>query len=205
MKRAISVEQLLNKTFDDMHFQGRWRDAIGTPEKSGVWIIWGNSGNGKTRFCMQLAKYLTEFGKVAYDTLEEGARKSFKIAVGETNMVSCGKRFMILDREPIEELRERLMRRKSPSIIFIDSLQYTTLTKRSYIALKEDFPNKLFIFISHAEGRNPEGRLGKAIRYDADVKIRVEGFKAFPASRYGGNKEYVIWEEGAANFWGEDE
>ena len=61
--------------------------------------------------------------------------------------------------------------------------------------------NKLFIFISHADGKNPEGSLAKFVKYDADVKIRVEGYRAMCLSRLGGDKEpYTIWEQGAAQF-----
>ena len=39
----------------------------------------------------------------------------------------------------------------------------------------------------------------------ADVKrnfilLDGEGYKAYPQSRYGGNKEYVIWKEGAERY-----
>lgn len=201
IRRAISVDEIIKKNFIEMAFDGEFKESFGTPERSGIWIIWGNSGNGKTRFSMQLAKYLTKFGRVAYNTLEEGARKSMQLAVVETNMREVSKHFIILDREPIVELKERLRKRKSPDIIIIDSYQYTGLTKREYVELKEEFGNKLFIFISHAEGKNPEGRTAKFIRYDADVKIRVEGYKAFPVSRYGGGEPYTIWHEGAEQYY----
>lgn len=201
IRRAISVDEIIKKNFIEMAFDGEFKESFGTPERSGIWIIWGNSGNGKTRFSMQLAKYLTKFGRVAYNTLEEGARKSMQLAVVETNMREVSKHFIILDREPIMELKERLRKRKSPDIIIIDSYQYTGLTKREYVELKEEFGNKLFIFISHAEGKNPEGRTAKFVRYDADVKIRVEGYKAFPVSRYGGGEPYTIWHEGAEQYY----
>ena len=200
IKRAISVDELTRMKFIDMDFKGRWLASFGVPERSGIWIIWGNSGNGKTRFAMQLAKYMTQFGKVAYNTLEEGARKSMQRAIIETDMKQVSKRFMILNREPVDELVARLRKRKSPDIIIIDSFQYTGLTKKEYILLKEEFSNKLIIFISHAEGKNPEGRPAKFVRYDADLKIRVEGYKAFPVGRFGGGEPFVIWDEGAASY-----
>lgn len=202
IKRAVSVEEITKRNFIEMAFEGEFKESFGIPERSGVWLIWGNPGNGKTRFSMQLAKYITNFGRVAYNTLEEGARKSMQLAVVETNMCEVSKNFIILNREPIDELKERLRKRKSPDIIIIDSYQYTGLTKREYIELKEEFETKLFIFISHAEGKNPEGRSAKFVRYDADVKIRVEGYKAFPVSRYGGGEAYTIWHEGANQYWG---
>jgi hypothetical protein len=40
------------------------------------------------------------------------------------------------------------------------------------------------------------------IRYDADVKMRTEGFKAFVTSRYeGGGSDFIIYEQGAAAYW----
>ncbi|MBN2668778.1 MAG: hypothetical protein JXR60_06070 [Bacteroidales bacterium] len=203
MNRAVSVAELEKRRFKEMAFEGAWLESFGKPERSGVWLIWGASGNGKTSFAMQLAKYITAFGTVAYNTMEEGARKSMQRAVVNTGMREVARRFILLDREPVEELKERLRKRKSKDIIIIDSYQYTGLTKKEYIALKEEFPKKLFIFISHAEGKQPEGRSAKIVRYDADVKIFIEGYKAFPTSRYGGGAEYTIWAEGADSYWGD--
>ena len=43
-----------------------------------------------------------------------------------------------------------------------------------------------FIFISQADkaGKDPAGSVAKHIRYDADIKIKVEGYKAFVTTRY---------------------
>lgn len=204
LKRAVTVGQLLNKKFVEMPFDNQWKDSFGVPEMSGVWIVWGNSGNGKTNLVLQLSKKLSEYGKVAYDTLEEGARKSFQGAVKRSNMKEVANKFIILNREHISDLKIRLRKQKSPKIVIIDSLQYSGLTRPEYIELKEEFDKHLFIFISHAEGKNPKGSLANFVRYDADVKIRVEGYKAFPVSRYGGGKPYVIWQSGADKYWGDN-
>jgi hypothetical protein len=66
-----------------------------------------------------------------------------------------------------------------------------------YKKLRDNFRGKLFILVSHAEGKLPEGRVAKNIRFDAMVKIWVEGYMAWPVSRYGGGEPYIIWEEGA--------
>ena len=201
LKRAVSVEEIIKKKFIELQLPPDFKKLLGSPEMSGVWIIWGESFNGKTAFAMQLAKALTLSGKVLYDTLEEGARKSMQNAVITQNMKEVKRRFLILNREGIDDLKERLRRRKSADIIFIDSLQYTGLTKKEYKLLKEEFPNKLFIFISHADGKNPAGNFAKFVKYDADVKIRVEGYKAMCLSRLGGDKSpYTIWAQGAAQF-----
>jgi molybdopterin-guanine dinucleotide biosynthesis protein len=202
MKKAISIDNLLNKKFKLAALVGAWLAALGLPELSGVWIIWGHSGNGKTSFAMQLAKMLTQFGKVAYVSMEEKARRTMQLSIIRHNMKEVKRRFVLLE-DNMEELKERLSKPKSPNIILIDSFQYTGLNKREYIALKEAYPKKLFIFISHADGKNPEGRAAKFVRYDADIKMRVEVYKMFPVSRFGGGEPFTIWEEGAKEYWGE--
>jgi len=203
MARAVSVHQLYNQSFQVLPFTGDWLTHIGAPEMTGSWIIWGNSGNGKTRYALKLAKYLAKFGKVAYNSLEEGISMSLRKAFMEEGMEAVKNKLILLDREDIESLSMRLKKRKSPDFVIIDSLQYTGLNYSDYKKLKESHPKKLFIFISHAEGKKPEGRTAKKVRYDANVKIRVEGYRASAVSRYGGGKDYTVWHEGAAEYWGE--
>lgn len=203
-KKAISMETLLNKKFDLMPVSKVWRNFLGTPERSGSWFVYGESGHGKTSFLMQLAKELARYSRVAYNTLEEGARKSMQDLVKDNNMSEVGSRFVILDRESIDDLNTRLIRQRSPDVVIIDSAQYSFLTKRSYKLLVSSHPKKLFIFSSHAKGKEPVGAIGRDILFDADIKIRVEGFKAFATSRVKRGivpVPFVIWEQGAEQYW----
>lgn len=202
MARAISVTDLLTKRRNVLEFEGQWLDLMGRPELSGTWIIWGGSTSGKTSFALQLAKYLTEFDRVAYNSLEEGDCESMKLAFERAGMVEVAKRIILLDREPMGEMIDRLEKHKSPSIVIIDSLQYTQITLAQYIELKAKFPRKLFVFISHADGKEPDGKVARRIRYDSHVKIYISGYQAYCNSRYGGGTPYVIWAEGAAKCWG---
>ena len=69
------------------------------------------------------------------------------------------------------------------------------------------FPNKLFVFMSHEKNREPSGAITQQIHYDADVRIRVEGYKAFVISRFGnpekegGRQNFIIWKKGANEYW----
>ena len=197
VKRALTVNEIRNFKPVELNFEGKWKDSIGTPELTGTWLIWGNSANGKTRFALQLAKYLTNFRRVAYNSLEEGLSKSMKEAIIDTGL---DKNFVLLDKEPVEELKIRLRKRKSPDVILIDSLQYTGLNYTQYKELRKEFPHKLFIFISHAEGNEPKGNVARSIKYDAFVKIPVIGYAAYPQSRYGGGEKYVVWQYGHERF-----
>lgn len=201
LKRALSPSEMVAKRMVTMPFEGEWMSHVGQPERSGSWIIWGPSGNGKTRYALMLGKYLTQFGRVAYNSLEEGISQSLKRAIMDCGLVGV-RRFILLDKEPITDLILRLQKPKSPDVVFIDSIQYSGLNYRDYRQLRDTNRNKLFIFISHAEGKEPAGRTAKSVRYDANIKIYVEGYRAFAASRYGGGEPFTIWEDGAERIYG---
>ncbi len=204
LKRAISIDQLQRMKFKTMKFEGEWADSIGeVVEMSGSWIVYGSSGHGKTAFTIQLAKYLTKFGKVAYNTIEEGARYTFQMAMGRHEFSKIEKRRLQVLSEDMKHLEERLSRQKSPNIIIIDSLQFTGIVRKEYNALIKRYPNKTFIWISHADGKKPLGSLAVYVEYNSDVKIRIEGFKAIIKSRYGGSEDFTIVESKSAEYWNE--
>lgn len=210
MSRAISNKNVLAAQFETADFDGPFLASLGRPELRGVWIIWGGSGSGKTTFTLQLCKYLAGFRRVAYDSLEQGLSLSLQRAWERVGMADAGSNIILLNKEELPELRARLNKRRSPDIIVIDSLQYLDgFNVKTLKNLKKDYPDKLFIFICHADkaGRDPDGKSGIKVRYDADIKIRVEGFKAFVTTRYEdpakgeGGADFIIWQQGADDYW----
>lgn len=204
--KGLSVDNILNKKFNPMEFEGVWRDSFGRPDIAFSMIIWGGSSEGKTALGLQLAKYLTNFGRVAYDSLEEGASHTIQMAMITHDMRKCGRKFILLDQEPIPELITRMEAHKSPNFYFIDSVQYANITIAEYKKLKEKAKRKKkgLIFISHARGKEPKGSLAEFIRYDVDLKIPVKGYRAFPEGRLnGGGKMFDIWPEKSATYWAE--
>ena len=204
-RNAKGVREVLSMKFDTFPFSGAWYDAFGTPERRGIWIIWGNTGSGKTSFVMQLCKELCKYGRVAYDSLEEGACLTMQNSLKRFNMQEVNGKFLLLDVEPIDQLCLRMKRQKSPDFVVIDSLQYTKLTYAQFIKIKEAYRNKLIIFISHASGTNPDGRVAKKVAFDAALKIYVEGKRAFSKGRFiGPVGHFDVWPEEAAAYYGED-
>lgn len=204
VRNARGVREVMSMKYETFPFENDWKDAFGTPERRGVWFIWGDSGNGKTTFAMQLAKELCKYGRVAYNSLEEGSSLTMRNTMMRCGMMEVNRRFILLDAEPMDQLNIRLNRRRSPDIIIIDSFQYTQLTYRQYIEFKEANRKKLLIFISHADGKQPNGRAAKSVMYDATLKIRVEGFRAFSKGRFiGPVGHYDIDKIKAPIYWGE--
>lgn len=208
MARAISNKNVLQAKFEVADFDGEWLHSFGRPELRGAWIIYGGSGCGKTTFVMQLCKYLTRYRRVAYNSLEQGLSLSLQKVWERVGMEEVGSRIILLHKEQLKELRTRLQKKKSPEVIVIDSLHYLRrFNMDQYQALRDEFPEKLFVFISHEKAGQPKGMMAQNIRYDSDVKIRVEGYKAFFTTRYEvpelreGGADYVIWEQGAQEYW----
>lgn len=203
MKRAYSVDNVLNAKFHTLEFEGQWKDALGCPELSGSWFIYGDIKNGKTSLAMQLAKYLTKFERVLYNSTEEGLSLSMQETYKRFNMKEVSRRMMLRCDTDINELIKKLEEHKSPNIIFIDTIQYMGMIMKDYVKLKKRFPKKLFIYVSHiADNKKPQGQTAKSIFQFSSIAIRVEGFKAFPVGRYGGGKPIIINQERAEAYWG---
>lgn len=204
LKRGISPKELEAMAIPTIKFAGEWHDAFGTPETTGVWFIWGESGSGKTSFTTQLSKKLTDFGRVAVNSLEEGPSLAMKNLWKLHNMGAVTGKVILL-QESIDELCVRLDKRKAPRIVIIDSVQYTGLRIKQFHDLVARYKGKvLFIFVSQADGTEPRGSLAKSIMFDASLKIYVEGYRAFSKGRSIGPKGYyTVWPKAAADYWGD--
>lgn len=201
MKKALSMVDLMRKNREVYAFEGALQEAFGQPEQNGVWFIWGRSGNGKTSFVLQLCKELSRYGKVAYDSLEEGDSLTMQNALMRVGMGDVGRRFILLN-ESLKELDTRLKRRRSPDIVVVDSFQYAHIDLKQYEEFIDQHKNKLIIFVSQADGLKPWGRTAQSAMYSASLKIWVEGYRAISKGRYRGNLGYyTIWAEKAEEYW----
>ena len=198
IRRAHTYATIARKRFKTLDFAGSWLLHIGKPELRGSWFVYGGSGHGKTTYHLQLTKYLCDFVRVHINTLEEGMRESFRLALERANMRSVAKRFAF-QSEGYSALELRLERQRSAKVVVIDSAQYFFRGKtiNAYWELLDKFPDKLFVIISQADGNQPKGKLADAIRYHSDVKVFVKDYCAhIEGSRYGGHAPHIIWEAG---------
>lgn len=194
-KRAIGVQDLLKKQFVTYDFAGPWLASFGEVERNFRMLIYGESGNGKTEFVVQLAKYLANFGKVYYNSFEQGVSKSLQAAFLRNDMEEVQGRLIIGDKDSYYELERRMAARNSPKFCIIDSIDYMELKTEQYKQLVQKFPHKAFIMICWSVGKHPKLQVSKDIEYMVDIKVRVHEYKAYPRSRFGGNKHFVIWPE----------
>lgn len=208
MRRLLSNRNVERAVFDVADFDGEWLDSFGRPELKGTWTIYGTSGSGKTTFALMLCKYLSGFRKTMYDSLEQGLSRSMQLAWNRTGVKEAGKAVVFGDKEPLADLVSRLKKPKSPHIVLIDSITAMPgFRKADYAELTRVFPHKLFIFIAHEKNHKAHPAVAEHIRCLSDVKIHIEGFKAFVTSRFEdaeageGGKDFIIWKQGADEYW----
>lgn len=201
MARTLSAKQVLTIKFDTIRLGGGWDECVGEIETTGIWFIWGNSGNGKTSAVVSLCKELSAFGKVLYNSREEGVSLTMQNTLRRYGMGELGSRFQLANMS-LQELDEKISQQRSPKFVVLDSFQFMGLTYKDFRAFCEKHKNKMLIFVSRTRGRQPEGRAAISAMYDASCKIWVEGYKAFSKGRsVGTTGEMTIWDEGAKKYW----
>ncbi len=195
--RAIGITDFLDKTFDTFDIEGAWLDSFGHIEKNFKMSITGESGGGKTELTVKLVKYLCDnfTVKADYFSFEQGISKSLQAAIKRNDMEVVKGKVMFIGGGTFDELVERLKRRASAKIVVIDSQDYSDLSTKQYKFLVKTFPRKSFIVISWAKNDKPKNQASKDIEYMSCIKVLVKDGKAFPRSRFGGGKPFVIFEK----------
>ncbi len=207
--KATSNKNFVKQRFEFADFEGKWLDSFARPELRGVWTLYGKSGQGKTSFCLQLAKYLTGFGKVRYVSLEQGLSLSLQREWVRENMIDCGNHIALLSNADFEDVVENCKSRKAAKIWIIDSINYWQGINYRQLRnrLVDANSDKLFVFIAHEKNNQPNGSVAQQLYYHSDVKMHLEGFKVFINSRFAtqelGGESYIVWEEGAEKYWNE--
>lgn len=212
MAKRMGLKQLAQKTYTLVQgLNPALAASIGEIEDSFDAIIYGPSGSGKTNCMVLIVKALLlalPKAKAEYISYEEGMGKTVQdLMIARHNMLELvASRLTITDHLTFDELYKLMNKRQSPKIWVIDSIQASRFTYPQIQMLKEDFimskKKKIILYVSWAEGKNPQGACAKAVEYYANIKMRVEHLIMFPKSRYGGNMPFVIHEPGARARWG---
>lgn len=147
-KRTLSIKNVFNKAYETLDVDGIWKDVLGEPEANGAWLIFGRDKNGKTWLAITLALYLSQRKKVLYISAEEGTGLAFKNTLVRVGAAAGDTNLHLLEYESWQEIDERLQRRRSPEIVFIDNLTiYQDELKKSTLTnFLARHPSKLFVF-----------------------------------------------------------
>jgi energy-coupling factor transporter ATP-binding protein EcfA2 len=192
MGSSISIHSIMGKKYPTYDFTPELISIIGDAEKNFKMIVWGQSGNGKTTFVANLCKILTAYGKVYYNSVEQGEGKSIQDMARLCKLDQCEKgSFVIGDRDTFDEMVIKLETNRCRFAV-IDSAQYMDLSIVQYKFLIQKFKRKSFIIISWEKGSEPKGEAAQAMRYMVDIKCRVHKGIAYVDSRFGATEPHHI-------------
>ena len=209
--RNWSVKNIEDRKYDFIPFSPRFASLFGQTELTGNWIVYGKSGQGKSSFCLQLAKEFDEMGKrVLFVSLEMGDSYEFQQSLRRAGITGGNSNILFTGECPPDELAGYLEKQRSADVVMVDSLQYFIDMYRvkatDFIALRNRFRKKVFIYISHMKGNEVDGETAYDLKKDAFKRVYIEHFKAVYKGRGNGGDPgfYVIWPKGYREFWLED-
>lgn len=197
-KRAYTIENIEAIKYERFDWESKWAEPFGNPAVDSSWFILGPSASGKSSFVMQLGRKLCSYGSTLYVSYEEGVRMEFQRRLKYLRMNEVKGRFSVVTDDSYEELMERLSRPKSAKFVIVDSFQYSGWSYEQAKNLVDSFPKKGFVFVSQEYKGQPLGKAAIRLRYMADMKIRVAGYKAYCQGRAAGapGSFFTVWEDG---------
>ncbi|NDC40813.1 MAG: hypothetical protein EBZ77_04555 [Chitinophagia bacterium] len=213
--------------FERLELADRFAQTLGRLPKTFLIVVFGESGNGKTEFCLQLGKELARQDRtqwVAYETshgpdLQAGVlRNEFlkydiawsnpweikpKSSQNATSAAAKAAAFPKVKDEHTNELffdlATEILKKKSAKYWVIDSLDATGFSVQQWMWLwKKVGRKKGLILISHAKGKAPKTESGKSMLYYGEIGIRVHKYIAHvEKGRYGGFAPFIVYPEKA--------
>jgi len=186
-KKSLSSKDIIGSSFVKYDLSPEWKQTIGPIGEGVSMIVWGESGSGKTTFCLKLALELSRFGKVYYNSMEQGKSDGFKEGLQRLNFYNVpASKVSFGNRDTWEECLLKI-RNNGARFVILDSIDYLHFTSEEFKALTERYKKRTFIVISHGDAK-PKSGPADDIRYFVDVKIRIKEGVATADSRLGGTK-----------------
>ncbi len=211
MGKTIGLKQLAQKKYILVpDLPATITSSLGNIEDAFDMLLFGKSGSGKSNFTAIVVKELIKAMKcrAEYVSYEEGHGRTIQTTLIDRHnfLNDLGNVLQVTEHLTFEELMSRMGRNKSAKIWVIDSIQASRFTAEQCAQLKRKYvlgrKRKIVIYVSWSEGKAPQGACAKSVEYYANIKVLVDNYIAFVRSRYGGNKNFIVWEEGAKKKWG---
>jgi hypothetical protein len=197
----VVKNKLMNMQFDSLDFDSGWEQFMQNPAKNMKVAIWGAPKNGKTAGSLQLANYLTKFGKVLYNFADQGFNKSTQDLWQMSGLANNAKAEPS-DVQTLADLEKEVATGKY-TFVFIDMISdYINKEGIKPYEFKERFmkkyPKVSFILVFEVtKGGNFKGDQGWT--HIVDAIVTVENFLMENRGRYGVGS-HIVWKDGLKRF-----
>lgn len=182
-KRIFSIKAIKEKKYQYLELDPKYALLMGEPAKKFVGLFYGESGSGKSVFTLQFADYFARnFGKVLYNSHEEGANKTIQDRVNNFNIDA--KRLWIADCFSFEEMCNYI-ERNYYRLVIIDSVKYMSFTVEQLKTLRTMFNKRQLSIIMIDFGKSKgTPASGIDLLHAADVKLYFKNGRVHALSRY---------------------
>lgn len=167
--KISSMQNVANLKFRLLNFTGKWFEFFGQPQTNFFCVIHGMSGEGKTNFSIQFAKYLAEnFGNVLYISGEEGFAPTFqkKIKTLGANIPHLYAADIRTGQELLTDIPNKY------HFIIIDSLNNMGIDPEVMRAIRNKFKQSGIIAICQST-KDGKMRGSYEIVHDSDIAVKV--------------------------------
>jgi hypothetical protein len=167
--KISSMQNVANLKFRLLNFTGKWFEFFGQPQTNFFCVIHGMSGEGKTNFSIQFAKYLAEnFGNVLYISGEEGFAPTFqkKIKTLGANIPHLYAADIRTGKELLTDIPNKY------HFIIIDSLNNMGIDSDVMKAIRNKFKQSGIIAICQST-KDGKMRGSYEIVHDSDIAVKV--------------------------------
>ena len=165
-----SMKHVAGMKFQILNFTGKWLAFFGLPQTNFMCVIHGMSGEGKTNFSIQFAKYLAEnFGNVLYVSGEEGFAPTFQQKI-KTLGADRVPRLYAADIRTGDELLRDIPNKYH--FIVIDSLNNMNIDPDVMKSIRNRFKQSGIIAICQST-KDGKVRGSYQIIHDSDIAVKV--------------------------------
>lgn len=185
---VMSVEEARNAKFRPVELTGDWLRLIGKMCLPTHFLVYGLGGSGKTSFVLLFTQYLASIGyRILYVAREQYNTPTFTELLNRLNIV-VGDNFKI-----VKELGT--LNPKDFDFVVLDSKDDMDIELKSFVKLKEKYPQQSFLMISQGTKKGDFTGTGRW-RNVVDVMIYAENGvikTGLDKNRWGGSGEMRVF------------
>ena len=168
---TIQLNELKTLKFETLSFNTLYSELIGFPEANFFAIIHGESGNGKSTWTIKFAEYLSNnFGKVLYNSSEEGISKSLQ---NKANSINSD--YLHFGNYKDYASIQAEMDKGKYRFIVLDSINDMKLTPEDLSRLRAQFYKCGFIGILQST-KDGKFKGSNEFAHDSDIKIKLDNY-----------------------------